>query len=79
MEAMEVNRKERAPGSLAADGEFHMNKKRAVVEKLVEKVEKIFTTLEVTRETTHLEVSQLKERVAKLEAIVDTLQSDNRG
>lgn len=46
------------------------------VQKLVDKVEKIFITLEVTKEKTHLEVSQLKERVTKLEAAVEKLHND---
>jgi hypothetical protein len=46
------------------------------VEELVGKVEKIFITLEVTRETTSIEVNQLKERVAKLEMVIERLQSE---
>ena len=46
------------------------------VEELVGKVEKIFTSLEVTKQTTALEVNQLKERVQKLEAIVEKLQTE---
>ena len=46
------------------------------VEELVGKVEKIFITLEVTRETTTIEVNQLKDRVAKLESIIEKLQSE---
>lgn len=46
------------------------------VEELVGKVEKIFITLEVTRETTSIEVNQLKERVTKLEALVQNLQAE---
>jgi hypothetical protein len=46
------------------------------VEELVGKVEKIFITLEVTRETTSIEVNQLKDRVSKLEMIIERLQSE---
>lgn len=44
------------------------------VNQLVDKVEKIFISLEVTRETTALEVNQLKERVSKLEATIEKLK-----
>lgn len=44
------------------------------VEALVMKVEKMFTTLEVTKETTALQVEQLKDRVKRLEHQVQKIQ-----
>lgn len=49
------------------------------VEELVSKVDRIFITLEVTREKTHLEVEALKERVQKLEALVERMEGRNHG
>jgi hypothetical protein len=43
------------------------------LEQVIAKVENIFITLEVTRERTSLEITQLKERIKKLERSINDI------